>query len=99
MFVHLLNSIGCDGVFVDVDGIQVRSVVEERSLLSNTMLIWSIFLLLLRWFLLCVLSGPILFVPLDEFRWMELICLEMMEFHVGPCWGNIAVLLNPFLLL
>ena len=34
------------GMFVDVDGIQFRSIVEERSLSSNTMLIWSIFLLL-----------------------------------------------------
>ena len=48
----------------------------------------------LRWFLLCLLSGPILFVPLDEFRWMELICLEMMEFHVGPWWGKIAVFIE-----
>ena len=78
-------------MLVAVDGIQVGSIVEERSLLSNTMLIWSIFLLLLRWFLLCVLSGPILFVPLDEFRWMELICLEMMKFHLGPWWGRIAI--------
>ena len=50
----------------------------------------------LRWFLLCLLSGPILFAPLVEFHWMELICLEMMEFHLGPWWGKIAVFIESF---
>ena len=75
-------------MFVDVDGIQFRSIVEERCLSSNYM---EYLPPPLRWFLLCLLSGPILFAPLVEFHWMELICLEMMEFHLGPWWGKIAV--------
>ena len=50
----------------------------------------------LRCSLLCLLSGPILFVVLVDFHWMELICLEMMEFNLGPWWGKIAVFIGFF---
>ena len=52
----------------------------------------------LRWYLLCFLSGLILFIPLLGFHWMELICSEMMEFHLGPWWvRDCSFLLNLFL--